>query len=300
MRVTTNYQNQNSLRQLQDANEKIALSSYQITTGNKAEKLSQLSGEAYSLLNMKDIQSNTDSYLTNIDTATQRLRATETALTQMTDLLSEAAQVYTAGRNENSADTRAALAPEAQALAESFYGIFKTEFDNQYIFSGSNGTQAPINGTAAAAVYPGDPLPTTYYQGDSRQQQIITGAGTTQSYGITGDNEAFAYLKSGLEALMYGLENNDTTEIDNAVAALEKSQDALSNSLGNIGGQINSLNLISERHNNQQSFLNEQIEDIEKVDVTEALTEFTQQQATLEASMLTITRINQISLLDFL
>lgn len=299
-RVTTNQQNQNSLRQLQEANQRLAVASEQITTGQKAQRLSEISESAFSLLRLRDVSSNNETYINNIDTATSRLRATEAAVSQFTDLLAQAAQVYTVGRNENSPETRAALAPEAQALAESFYSILNTEFDGQFIFSGSNGGVPAIGGAATATAHPGDPLPTDYYQGDTRLQQIITGPGTTQSYGITGDNPAFANLRAGLEALTFGLQTNDVTEIDNAIASIENSQDQLASLLGQVGGQINNLGLVSERHSSQQLFITEQVEDIESIDVTEAITEFTQQQATLEASLLTITRINQVSLLDFL
>lgn len=299
-RIATYFQNQNSLRGLQTANEGLALTSYQVTSGNKGRRLADTAADSAQILNLRDVLSRTDVYQGNITTATNRLKSAENALSGMTDLLSEAASVATLGRNENSASTRASLAPKAQAIADTFYNLFKTKFEGKFIFSGSDGDDEPITGSATATTFPGIPLTTTWYNGDTNEPSVITGPGSTLSYGATGDEEAFAGLKAGLEALWYGLENNSLADIDNAVSTLQTVRSDLSVLQGRIGGQINTLDQLGTRHDNQSQFLQEQLDGLEKVDVSQALTTFSQQQATLEASMLIITQVNQLSLLDFL
>ncbi|MDD9912028.1 MAG: flagellin [Alphaproteobacteria bacterium] len=299
-RVATGFQNQTSLSQLQKSNSDIATSTYQITTGYKDNRLLGYSEDAYALLNLYDLQGNTQMYLDNITTAKNRLSATESSLQGMTDLLSEAAQLWTLGRTENSAETRASLAPKAESLAVSYYNLFKTKFDGRYIFSGQNGGETPTTANATATAFPGSPVPTTYYQGDSALQTIVSGPGLTSTYGVAGNETGLANMKAGLEALWYGLSNNDETEIDNAISALESAQSELASLLGDVGGQMNSMTQLEERHNNSQVFLKEQADELDKVDVSEAITEFSQQQATLQASMMVITQLNRLSLLDFL
>ncbi len=299
-RVATSFQNTSTLRNLQQANQGMALSTYQITTGLKSRTLSEDSGSANKLLTLKDVQTRTDTYLSNLKSVSNQLGATESALQQMTDLLTEASSLATTGRNQNSAETRSTLAPKAQAVAESFYSLFNTQFNGQYIFSGSNANTATISGTAAATAFPGEPLATTWYQGDSTLPAVVSGNGTTQEYGVLGNDSAFAKLKAGFEGLWYGLQNNNVTEIDIAISTLGAAKTELSSLVSNVGGQLNNVEQMTDRYTTQQTFIQESVDDIEKVDVSEALTTFSQQQATLQASMMIISQMNQVSLLDYI
>lgn len=299
-RIATIAQNQATLRNLQLANQGMALTTYQITTGNKAQNLSDVAADSKQILTLRDVQTRTQTYLDSLNNIKNNLTAAESALQQMSDLLGDANSVATLGRNENSAETRATLAPKAQSLAESFYTLLKSTFNGQYIFSGSNAAQSPINGTATATAFPGSPVPTTWYQGDSQLPSVVSGTGTTQSYGVLGNDPAFAQMKAGLEALWYGLQNNNVTEIDNAISTLNDAKGGIASLLGQLGGQENSISLVTARHTSQQDLIGNSLDDLEKVDVSEALTTFSQQQATLQASMLIISQVNQLTLLDYL
>lgn len=299
-RIATASQNAATLRNLQEANRGMALSTYQITTGLKSQVLSDDAANSFQLLTLKDVQNRTNTYLSNLTSVNNQLTATESALQQMTDLLSEASSLATTGRNENAASTRASLAPKAQALAESFYSLFNTQYNGQYLFSGSNANTAPIGGSATATAFPGEPLDKSWYQGDSQLATVINGPGTTLEYGVLGNNESFAKLKAGLEGLWFGLQNNNVTEIDTAISTLSTAKTLLSSTVSNVGGQMNNVEQVTERYTTQQTFVQESIDNIEKVDVSEALTTFSIQQSTLQASMMIISQVNQVSLLDYI
>ena len=299
-RVSTGYQNDMSLRQLQKTQVEIEKTTYQITTGYKGNDLLSYSSDLNSLLNIYDLQNNTQMYLNNITTAQGRLESTESALNSLTDLLSSAANLWTIASNENSSDVQATLAPQAESLTETFYNVFNTKFDGRYIFSGQNGAETPTNDIPTATAFPGSPVPTTYYKGDSDVPSIISGPGLTSAYGISGDETGIAQVKAGLEALWYGLENGSKSDIDDAISVLTDAQNEISSLLGEVGGQMDSLFQLATRHESQATFLQQKADELDKVDVTEAMTEFTQQQAVLEASMAIITKINRVSLLDYL
>jgi flagellar hook-associated protein 3 FlgL len=299
-RISTAFQNKRSLLSLQEANGKLSELTYQVTSGYKARRLSEIASVSDKILTLRDVQARNEVFQNNITSATNQIKAAETALSQLTDLLASASSLATLGRNENSATTRATMAPKAQSLAEGFYAAYKTQFNGNFVFSGMDGLQTPVAGTAAAAAFPGLPLPTTWYQGDSNTPVAVTGPSTTTGYGVAGDNPAFVKMKAGLEALWYGLQNNNVTEIDNAISVLSTAKTDLSGMQGTLGGQLNTLNQLSDRYTAQQTFTQEQLDGVEKVDVSTALTQFSQQQATMEASMLVISRVNQLSLLDYL
>jgi flagellar hook-associated protein 3 FlgL len=299
-RISTASQNLSNLRNLQTSSSAMALSTYQITTGLKSRTLSDDAGNANKLLTLRDVQTRTETYMTNLSSAEQQLKASESALQQMTDLLSEATSLATTARNENSASTRDTLAPKAQALVENFYSLFNTQYNGQYLFSGSNANVSPMGDSPEATAFGGYPLDTSWYQGDSQLATVVSGAQTTLEYGVTGDSDAFAQLKSGLEALWYGLENNNVTEIDNAISVLSSAKTSLSSMVSDIGGQMNSVTQQTDRYTTQQTFVTDSIDGVEKVDVSQAMIDFSNQQATLQASMMVINQMNQTSLLDYL
>lgn len=299
-RIATNFQFQTNVNRMQDLNASLNKSSYQISTGLEAQDYEDIATEVNELLNLQDQRILNQQYMSNIETAQSRLSATENAIQGMNDIILDAANVWTLGRSENTAETRANLAPTAEGLTEAFYTLFNTQFDGRYIFSGAAANQPPITASPTANTFPGNPAPTTYYNGDSQKLQVITAPSSSEDYGITGDNQAFADMKAGLEALWFGLENNSESDIDGAIDLLTQAQSGLSDILGEIGGQKSALEIVNDRHTNTNNFLTTRVDEIEKVDVAEAMTRFNQELASLEASMTVITQLNALSLVDFL
>ncbi|MBI1363569.1 MAG: hypothetical protein GC134_06260 [Proteobacteria bacterium] len=300
MRVATAFQTQTSLTQMQQSNASLQTLTAQITSGLKAQRFEEIAGEANQLLNLKDLQGNTDIYIKNLESADAMLKAQESALNSISDLLVEAANLYTLGRNENAADVRATLAPKAQGIAETFWNTFSSQYNGRYIFSGQASNVPPIQTSPTANPFPGDPPPTTYYTGDSVRLATITSPANADSYGVTGDNIGFARIVAGLESLIFGLQNDSEPDLDGAIDLLRQAQKDLGSMQGQVGGDLAGFDLIKERHTNNQIFIQERIDDVEKVDVAEAMTKFSQEQATLQASMITITRLLNVRLLDFL
>lgn len=300
MRVATAFLNSTSLSRIQTSNSNLADLTFQVTSGQKSNRLSDISSDAAQLLSLQDLKRNTEIYNKNIDTALSRLTASENALTGMNDLLTEAVKLGTLGRSENSASTRATLAPKAQSLAESFFNTLKTKFDGRYVFSGQDGSKPPTNAVATQTATPADPPPTTYYTGDAAQAEVVSGPTGTTLYGILGNNTAFARVKAGLEGLWNGLATNNVTDMDNALTMLKNAQSNLSELVGQVGGQQAGLEQLKERHAANATGFEERITQLDSVDITAAMTQFSQEQATLQASMLVISRLSQLSLLDFI
>jgi flagellar hook-associated protein 3 FlgL len=300
-RVATADFNRNAIERMQSTNVALSKTTYQVTSGLVAERFEDIAAQAGQLLNLQDLRSSNEKFVSNMNTIDSRLQATENALQGMNDLIVEAANLWTLGRNENTAEVRANLAPKAEGLTETFYSLIKTRYDGRYIFSGAAGDRPPLTTSATATTAPATiPAPNTYYNGDNQRMIVMTSTGVTEEYGITGDDDGFANMKAGLEALWFGLENNSESDIDSAIDLLNQAQIEMSNLVGEVGGQQASFDLLSARHENTNLFLTEQIDEIEKVDIAEAMSRFAQEQTTLEASLAVINRINQLSLLDFI
>ncbi|HEX2859739.1 MAG TPA: flagellin [Alphaproteobacteria bacterium] len=299
-RISTFLQNQDSLRSMQTATAGLALSTYQITSGDKARQLADVSNDANQILSLTDVQARAKVYSNNITGAQNQLKSAESVLTNLLSLLEDATSSATLGRNENDAATRASLAPKLESLTQSFYSALQTQFNGRYIFSGQNGLTSPIAGSGTATAYNDAQPSTAWYMGDNDLPGTVTGPGTSLNFGVLGNDPAFQDMKAGLEAIWYGLQNNSTTDMDSGIALLKNARSGVSSLLGEVGGQLSSLSLVSDNNDAQSQFIQTQLDGLQKVDVSDAMTKFSQQAATLQASMAIITQVNRLSLLDFL
>ena len=300
MRVATFFQHQQTLSRIQQSTSNLDRVSGQITSGFKAERFEDMADVSTQLFNLEELRSSNESFISGLKVADSRLRTMEDALNSMTDLLTEATRVATLGRNELSADVRATIAPQAQGMADTFFQLLNTQFEGRYVFSGQGSENPPISVSLGPNPFPGDPPPTAYYNGDSERAQVVTGPGTSQGYGVTGDDLGFARIKAGLEALIYGLQNDSVADLDGAMDSIAQAQKDVSDMLGRIGGEMSGFELLTDRFQATNSFMTERIDELSKVDLAEASTRFAQEETALNASLSITSRILNLSLLNFL
>lgn len=300
MRVATFFQHQQTLSRIQQSTSNLDRVSGQITSGFKADRFEDQADVSTQLFNLQELRASNESFVEGLKVADSRLRTQEDALNSMTDLLTEATRVSTLGRNELSPEVRATIAPQAQGLADTFFQLLNTKFEGKFVFSGQGSETPAISVSLTGNPDPGDPPPTTYYNGDGEPPQVVTGPGTSQGYGVTGDNLGFARLKAGLEALIFGLENDSEPDLDAAIDFIEQAQKDVSDMLGNIGGEMSGFELLRDRFEATNDFMTQRIDELSKVDLAEASTRFAQEENALNASLSVTSRILQLSLLNFL
>lgn len=300
MRISTAYLQEQLLGRIQSSNSSLADASYQLSSGYAAQNYQDIASQSNQLLNMRSLLNTNNSYMSNINTANNRLQAANSALNNLSDLLTQALSTAEQGSNQNDPAARASLVSTVQGIATTLFNTVNTQYSGLYLFSGQNSGTAPLSASITANPYAGSPSPTTYYNGDSANMAVVTGAGTTQTYGITGDNAAFADAINGVQALLYGLQNNSSADINGAINSLQSAQDATSQALGQVGGQMSGLQLISSRLNDVNTFMQQNIDDIDKADTAQASIDYSQAEATLNASLSVTGQILQLSLTDYL
>lgn len=300
MRISTAQLNRDAVLQIQDSATRISKFSNQVSTGKKAQSFEEIAGDLTQILNLQDVRLNINAYTKNIDTANGRLKATEQSLNTIQDIVIQARSLALSAGSSNPGSVLASLAPTVRGYLENFDATLNTDFEGRYVFSGQAATTPPVQGAQVPAIFPASGPDTSYYQGDTERLKTITSANVTFEYGITADDTAFSQIRAGLQALWYGLENNDPLEIQNATAQLQQAQAGLSGLFGEVGGATAGLELIQNRHDGNIDFLEEQITTLEDVDVTEAISRLTQEQNAFQASLLVMSRLNSVSLMDFI
>ncbi|HAG53288.1 MAG TPA: hypothetical protein DCL21_05835 [Alphaproteobacteria bacterium] len=299
MRVTNMQNAMQSISRIQNSAEAVFKSDYQVSTGLKSDKYSDVSGSLSQILSTKDTQSQLKSYDKNLTNMESHLKAVETSLQSMQKILTEATSLATLALNENTPEDRASLAATAEGLAKNLDSLMNQQFQGKYIFSGQ-ATNVPVTNGTSPTAYTGTPVSTSYYQGDQEKLSTIVSEGTVLEYGITGDNQGFADLKAGIEALWYGLKNDDEDSLKGATDLITNAQTNFGSMLGNVGGEMKQVDILQEQIQNTEDFLTEQLQELQGVDSTEAISNLKSNEAVLEANLSLIGRINKISLLDYI
>ncbi|MCP4354273.1 MAG: hypothetical protein GY793_01325 [Proteobacteria bacterium] len=299
MRVTNSFISQQNIKRIQSSTEDVFKSDYQVSTGLKAEKYSDVSGDLTQILKVEESRSQLTSYKKNLTNMDSYLRSAETSLQSMQGILTEATSLTTMALNENTAENRSALAATAEGLAKNLESLMNQQFQGKYIFSGQ-ATNVAVTDPLVPAVFVSVPGDTSYYNGDIEKKSTIASEGVVLNYGLTGDNQGFADLKAGIEALWYGLENNDKGSLTGALDLINNAQTGFGSMLGQVGGEMKQVEMLQEQNQNTQDFLSEQLQSLQGVDSSKAISDLKANEAALEANLMLLSRLSSISLMKYL
>lgn len=275
----------------------------QISSGKKSDTYSGVASEASRLVSLKGEHTRASQYVENIGVVDLRLQKMESSVSTVFDIASRLRTLLVNAQNGDNAK-ELALAQNAGNMLDEVAGLLNARESGRYLFSGTRTDAAPID--LEALPVDGDftdTADTFYYKGDSTRLTIRTEETATVEYGVTADERGF-------EKLIRALKITETTNLDNpdqAHARLETAIDLVNEALesipdirGRIGNARSSLEIARSRHDEFLLHAEQAIGDIENVDIAEAITRLTGEQVTLNASYAAISRLQQISLVNYL
>ena len=183
--------------------------------------------------------------------------------------------------------------------------LLNTQLGGQYVFAGSLTDTAPVDLADPAydpqAGLPGAFAPDTgYYQGDDFVTTARADDNFELPYGITADNSAFEELLRAFSYLDYAGANLDDAVLNEAFQLVESAIDGLSNLRGQVGANSQVLEKARQGHEDFETFAGNIVSTIEDVDVAQATSELAFNEVQLQGAFLSIARIQNLSLLDFL
>jgi flagellar hook-associated protein 3 FlgL len=202
------------------------------------------------------------------------------------------------------AETRAILANEVQALLEQLVTASRTIVDNRYIFGGDQDQAPPYqlnlanpNGvdrltTAAASRQVQHPSGASFIVA-STAQEIFDHRNPDDS--LAGDN-----VFAAVNGLRVALETNDQAGIDAALAAVRSAEDRLNNQLSFYGTVANKLDEAIDFSGKLDVQLRTELSSRRDADLTEAILELERGRTHEEAALSARAQMPQTSLFDFL
>lgn len=276
----------------------------EIASGKRAQQYSTIATDTSELVNIERSVARTEQFNRNIDQALTRLGIMESSVTIMVERATEVLAIMSSaisGENINDVPLQE-FAATFLAEAES---LLNTQHEDRYLFAGSQ-TDAPAIDLTDAAYTPQAGLPGVftadfdYYQGDTLTLSVRTDETFETDYGITADEPAFEEMLRAFSYMDYAGANLDGAVLQQAYTMMKSAVDGLSDIRGRIGASSKVLEAASSGHDDYLTYASNLVSVLEDVDVAEATTRLAQDEVQLQGSYLSLSRISDLSLLNYL
>ncbi|TCL02263.1 flagellar hook-associated protein FlgL [Sodalis ligni] len=322
MRLSTSTIYQQNLDGITNGYSKWQATGVQLSTGNRVNKPSDDPIAASQAVGLNQVQALGDQYSAARTTANASLSLESSVLDQMTDVIQKTQTlIVQAGDGTLSDSDRQSLATTLQSYKDQLLTLGNTKDSNgNYLFAGySTGSQPFVEDPDSGAVtYVGGSEALSQQVDSSRTMTIGDTGGSVldslsagytpepaDSDGTVPPSEAnvFNTIDSVLTALKTPQEDADATTTAAYSATLAKASRGMANSLNNVatvqssvGTKLNELDTLDSVATDRSTIYQTQIGNLTGVDWYQAISDYSMQQAALQASYSTFNAMKQLSL----
>jgi len=299
MRISTQTLFDNGAARIGDLQSGLLKTQQQISTGRRVLTPADDPVAAARALEVTQSQSLNTQYGTNRGYAKDSLGAVEGTLASVTSLLQDVKTTVIAAGNAALSDTeRGFMATELRGRFEELLGLANTrDAQGNYLFSGFQTTTTPFVQTATGAQYQGD-QGQRLMQVDAARQMAVSNSGQAVFQG--GGQDMFKTLTD----LITQLETPGTLGLNTALATANGNMDlALNNVLtarASVGSRLQELDALDNAGSDRNLQYSQTLSDLQDLDYTQALTELSKQQITLEAAQKSFVKTSGLSLFNFI
>ena len=292
--------NQNLLLDLQRNKERIAVLQEQIATGKRITRLSDDPAGSAMILDFQTSIDRNSAFIQQADAALSFLSGAELATRSLSDGITRLLEIGQQGlTGPTGANGRAALSQEVDGIRSNFLAISNTQEQGKYLFSGTATLTVPFSGPSAGPItYAGNAGIVSLDV--SKAYSVATNLpGSTLFFGPGGQGSS-TDLFQAVTDLRDGLTTNNVGQIQTAYTNLQGILARVNQSTTDLGGRQSSLNdlksTLADVNLDLQSVLNTK----EQLDYPKAVTEFSTEQTVQQATLSTLSRVNQKNLFDYL
>jgi flagellar hook-associated protein 3 FlgL len=289
MRITNGLLQQRVLRDLQSGLSQFAEAQRQVSTGKRFERMSEAPLAGSQVMSAERGLRGIEQYRRNSAAAQSRTSAEESVLDQVTDLLARAKEIaLQEGSATGTTQTRTAAKAEVDRILEQVVQLGNTQVNNEYIFSGHMVNTSPFSTLGV-------------YQGDDGQRQTEIGQGYTVSTNHTGRE---LLVNSGVLSSLQTLSTELATGTPGSIGLTATGLDGAFNNtqalLAENGARVRQIDSALSNADALQTNYELRVNDLQGIDIEEATTRFVGIQTTLQAAMLSSSRILNTTLTDYL
>lgn len=279
---------------LQTTQDRIRDTQTSISTGKAAQSFSEIPDQAALLVSTREALAVEEVFAEQNSTHLDRLNAMEGALGGVTDML-ERMRVLLSQRLSGPTGGEVPIDQEADNAIAELAAALNLQLDGRQLFSGTRSDTVSItlpatinNAADVAGIYGGDTTPITLRIDRNIDVQIdVTGADFQSAFDLLADLKEAHLL-------------NDEATLRAGVDSLRTVLGDIADQRGALGSKAARIEAVQATQRASVDYLQETVSRIEDTDLPLAVSKLAQDEATLQASYLTVSRVNQLSLADFL
>ncbi|HVT11871.1 MAG TPA: flagellar hook-associated protein FlgL [Fimbriimonadaceae bacterium] len=292
MRISTGYQYDSYMRDIQLAQDNLTTISQQLATGRRINQPSDDPVGVGTSLSLRSLQSGIQQYMSNLNTAKGSLGYIDNAASSMSDLLNQAYQLAVQGANSSTDQTgRNAMVQQISSLQNQLINIANTQGPNgSYIFAGQKSTTKPYTINAGALVFNGDTKAINVEVGPGQMLQTNVASEPTISTIYNNLEQLKNDLTGGTVGAISGI---DITNIQNSLTDI-------SNLRGTVGARMQTVTSMTSQWQIRSDDLTKNISDVEDVDLSAAMVQYQQANQAYTAALTVAGQGSRLSLMDFI
>ena len=300
-RITTQMTTASVLSSINNVQDQLATTQEQLSTGLSINQPSDNPYGASLAIQLKNGLQGLSNYNSNITDGTAWASAADTSLQNVTSMLQRAQELTVQASNgDESATDLSSTADEIDQLADAIKQEANTQYNGQYIFSGTSTNTQPY-ASSTGDTFQGNTAAVTRQIGPGSTLQVnadissVLGSGTSANDGKLLDTlrTISADMRSGSTAAIADLSTNQISNLQGSLSSLTQLQ-------ANVGATQNRLTLAGDRIQGLQNSDTAALSNDEDVNMAQAMTTFSNQQAAFTAALKAGANIVQSSLMDFL
>jgi flagellar hook-associated protein 3 FlgL len=300
-RITQSMVSRSVLADLNDAANRISATQRKMASGKQITRPSDDPfGTSRALSLRSELEANRQ-HQRNVSDASAWNAATDTALSNITDIVQRARELLVQGANDSSSQTaRAAIATEIDQLTEALKQETNTSYSGRFIFGGTATTTPPYS-VAGVDTYAGNAGTVARGIGPGVAVQVnVVGSSFLGSGQGAADNKLLNVLRDIADDLRGGTPANANDLRGTDLQRLDQNLDALSAIRATVGATGNRLDAAASRLAETEEATSGLLSETEDADMAKTLVDFSMQQSVYQSALHAGANIVQASLLDFL
>lgn len=251
-----------------------------------------------------------DQYAANVANAKTWTTQSETALSEMNEMLKRIEELHiTSANGTNSEESRTAIAQEVEQMRDQILTSLNYTYGDRFIFGGYNTDHAPFVYNGGELYYdgvplinqtPGDIANANVLQAQQIEYELIEGIKLDVSMsGVRVIGMGDKNIIGIIDKYIAELKSPSTPPVD-YITELQKSQTHILSLMSEVGGKQNRLDLMEDRYSIDDLNYSALLSVMEDIDLESTTTEFKMAECVYQAALSMGARIIQPSLLDFL
>lgn len=246
-------------------------------------------------LRIKTDMARNDAYTKNADDAKSWLEITDSALSQLGDLLQRTRELAVEGANGTLTQSdMEKIAQEIMQIKQQMVQVGNTQYNGRYIFAGFRTDSAPFSETANG--YSGDDNFIEFEVGPGGNKMAVNVPGSRLFDVVGGTSQ----LLEMMDKLKSALENGNHQSVSSMIADVDKQLENVLSVRAEVGAKLNRIDLIQNRLQNDNYNFTALLSKNEDADMAQVITNLKMDENVYRASLAAGARIIQPSLIDFL